>query len=249
MENGPALVDPGPDADHEPELLQAGPRPIHRRTLPILAGLVALVVAGLLTWQLWPRPVPPLTLAELEGIYAGMVRGDGSNDASVLPRPRDRSTPAITPSQCQPMFDPVELDRFPADAIDAMGTYWTGNLDSGSLFSFRFADADTAERAFSDVAAALQACDGKEAAWGSPRQTAQIRRTEVSTASGISDQLGFVYVKAANNRFAVHVLRQLNLVSWQFRYAGTGDDYSPFSAQQRMDSLVAQTSAVIDLRR
>jgi hypothetical protein len=45
------------------------------------------------------------------------------------------------------------------------------------------------------------------------------------------------------------VLRFENLLTWQFRYDTSSAGYSPLSAQQIMDSLVAQTRSVVELRQ
>lgn len=251
MESGAAPVAPAP----EPELLEGGPRPDRRsrRTRPILLVVIALVVSGLLAWQFWPRPVAPLTLTELQGVYAGMVRGDGTNDASLLRRDDDPDSWTAAPAECAPLFDTTTFERFPAESVDGVGTFWLAARWSTSMFTFRFPDAGVATRAYEQIDAALTACEGQQvdiARQQAPvrRQTLKIVRTPVTTASGIRDQLGYLYTPDDTTRFAVQVVRYENTVSWQFRNDSATGEYDPLSAQQVMDSLVAQIQSVVDLR-
>ncbi len=250
MEGVGAPVAPAPEP--EPEVLEAGPGdggPRYRRAVGLTVLVAALVVVSLLVWQLWPRPVPPLTLDELEGVYAGMVRGDGTNDASVLHRNADSDRRSVSPTECSPLFETTAFDRFPADALDGVGTFWMAERVGTSLFTFRFADAAAAGRAYAQVAAALQACAGHPVRVADRRpQTVEVERTSVAAGSGVRDQLGYLYSPAPSTRFAVHVLRIENLMTWQFRYDTSEGVYSPQPAQQVMDSLAAQISSVIELR-
>lgn len=248
METEPAPVGPPPP----PEVLEAGPG-VDRRgraTLPVLIGIVALVVALLLGWQFWPRPVAPITLTELQGIYAGMVRGDGTNDASLLDLRSDPSPDRIDPDECRPLFDVTSLDDHPDEAQDGVGTFWMAERVGSSLTTYRFVDAEAARRAFLRTETALTACDGRRATVVQGRRwSADIQRTAVDDGDGIQDQLGYVYAPGPEARFAVHVLRFENLLTWQFRYDTSSGGYSPLSAQQIMDSLVAQTRSVVELRQ
>lgn len=219
----------------------------------MMLGVIALVVAGLLAWQFWPRPVAPLTLTELQGVYAGMVRGDGTNDASLLRRDDDPDSWTAAPAECAPLFDTTTFERFPPESVDGVGTFWLAERLGTSLFTFRFLDAAAASRAYRQVEGALTACEGQsvEIARQQPphrRQTLKIVRTPVTSESGIREQLGYLYAPDDAARFAVHVVRYENTVSWQFRYDSAAGGYAPISAQRVMDSLVAQIQSVVDLR-
>ncbi len=235
-----------------PEVLDLGPEV--RRAHPVLVviglGLVVALLAGLLAWRLWPRPVPPVTLVELQGVYAGMVRGDGTNDASVLDRRNVSPRPvSVTPIECVPLFDTTTFNQFPAEAVDGVGTFWMGERQNMSLFTMRFADAAAASRAYGKVNDALNACADMDVVVAERRvTTVRPVRTAVDLGNGARAQLGYVYGANADARFAVHVLQIENTVSWQFRYDSTTGEYSPLSAQQLMDALVSQTRSVIELR-
>ncbi len=255
MQSGAAPLAPAPGPESEPELLESGPgrNGPPRRTLPMVLGVAALVVAALLAWQFWPRPIAPISLTELQGIYAGMVRGDGTNDASLMQRKDDADPWTVTPAGCAPLFDTTAFDQYPADAVDGVGTYWLAARVGTSLFTYRFADADLARRAYDRIDTALTTCEGQQVRVAQPLkptgdQTVEIARTPVTFGSGVRDQLGYQYGPDREARFAVHVLRFENTISWQFRYDTAVGDYSPLPAQQMMDSLVAQTRSVIDLR-
>ena len=137
--------------------------------------------------------------------------------------------------------------------MDGVGTYWMAQRVGTSLFTYRFADAQTATRAYGRIDAALTACEGEQVRVAQPRKPVgepkvEIVRTPVTLGSGVRDQLGYRYGPDAEARFAVHVLRFENTISWQFRFDSAVGEYSPLPAQQLMDSLVAQTQSVLDLR-
>lgn len=215
-----------------------------------VAALVLVLVAGVLAWNFWPRPVAPVTFPELQGVYAGMVRSDGTNDAAPMLR-RNASPRAVdvSPAECVPLFDATVYNRFPPDALDGMGTYWLGRQETASMFTMRFVDARTAARAYRRVTDALASCADQPVRFAERRAaTVRPRRITVTDASGIKAQTAYSYSTAPSSTFAVHVLQFENIVTWQFRYNSTGNEYSPLSAQQLMDALMLQTRSVIDLR-
>ena len=68
----------------EPEVLTVGldqSGRLSRRGKFILVALVVALLGGLLLWRFWPTPAPLFTLSDVQGVYAGMVRSDGTNDA------------------------------------------------------------------------------------------------------------------------------------------------------------------------
>ena len=80
----------------------------------MLISVTLMLLAGLMIWRFWPEPAPLFSLSSLQGVYAGMVRSDGTNDASVIDR---RSTSEedgyIVPSACAPLFEATVLNRVP----------------------------------------------------------------------------------------------------------------------------------------
>jgi hypothetical protein len=88
----------GPDYDQgvttaspqsEPEVLTVGlgeAGRLSRRGKLLLVAVVLALLAGLMLWRFWPARPPLFSLSDLEGVYAGMVRSDGTNDASVIDR-------------------------------------------------------------------------------------------------------------------------------------------------------------------
>ncbi len=214
-----------------------------------MASSLALLI-GVLVWNFWPRPVAPLTLAELQGVYAGMVRSDGTNDVSPLQR-RNASPRSIdvTPAECVPLFDATVFNQFPAEAVDGVGTYWLGGRDTLSMFTMRFVDAPTAARAYVRVNDALTACDGQQIRVVDRRPaTVRLERIPVTDDSGVRAQAAYAYSTEQSSTFAVHLLQFENILTWQFRYDATGNEYSPLPAQQLMDALMLQTQSVLELR-
>lgn len=250
----PARPDVDPEARGEihTEVLTLGPPSARRRPLlvAVVMAVVLVLAIGAVAWRFWPRPVPPLTLDELRGVYAGMVRGDGLNDASVLSR---RNAPLrtvrVTPAACAPLFETTAFNQFPAAALDGVGTYWIAERFTISLFTMRFADAATAAEAFARIEEALSQCAGRDVAVHERRPTSvRLSRTEVSRASGVASQLGYAYEAESRSTFAVHALQFENTISWQFRFDSSDTAYSPLSAQQLMDGLMSQTRGVLALR-
>ena len=99
-----------------------GPR--QRRELPRWVPLVALalgvlIMAGGALWRFWPRPIEPLSLAELQNTYAGMVRADGTNDASVMTRQTvtEIAADGDSPTACAPLVQATVANRFPDAAL------------------------------------------------------------------------------------------------------------------------------------
>ena len=245
-------VSPDVQPKIEAEVLDLGPGIRRRHPLLIVVGLglVVALLAGLLAWRLWPRPVPPVTLAELQGVYAGMVRGDGTNDASVLERRKAPPRPvSVMPIACGPLFESTAFNQFPAEALDGVGTYWVGDRQNMSLFTMRFVDAAAGARAYGRVNEALNACADTDVVV-SERRVTTVRpvKTVVDFDNGARAQLGYVYDSNADARFAVHLLQFENTVTWQFRYESATGEYSPLSAQRLMDALLSQTRSVLELR-
>src|SRR4029450_98686 len=73
----------------EPEVLTVGigkAGGLPRRSKFILVAVVLALLAGLLAWRFWPAPAPLFSLSDLQGVYYGMARSHGTNDASVIDR-------------------------------------------------------------------------------------------------------------------------------------------------------------------
>jgi hypothetical protein len=222
-----------------------------RRSMSTRLVQIAIVgvLAGLLVWQVWPRPVAPITREELQGVYAGMVRGDGLNDASVWERHNaPQKEVAVEPLDCVPLFEQTAFNQFPSEAIDGVLTYWMGQ-QAISLFTMRFLDSRASARAFTRVEAALKACaDTEVVLTESRRSTVRLMRNPVTLTNGVRAQTAYSYRSGESTVFAVHVLQFENTVTWQFRYENVDGEYSPLDAQRLMDSLMLQTRAVLDLR-
>lgn len=238
-----------------PEELVLGPRA--HRTLPRWVPLAALflgiaLLAGAAAWRFWPRPTEPLSLAELQNTYAGMVRSDGTNDASVMTRQTVGETPlTVTPTACAALVQTTVGNRFPDAARDGVGTYWLGSGSAISLFTLRFDDAGAAQDERTRIATALDDCtdeqifvrrtDGDSAqAW-----SATVARTAVGDAG--DEQLGYV-LTGNGGVMAIQLMPYLNTVTWQYRYESGRSSYSTLAAEQLMQGLRAQLDAVVAAR-
>jgi hypothetical protein len=239
-----------------PEELVLGPQ--QRRELPRWVPLVALalgvlIVAGGALWRFWPRPIEPLTLAEVQNTYAGMVRADGTNDASVMTRQTVTESPmTVVPEKCAPLIEATAENRFPTAALDGVGTYWVGNTSTISLFTLRFDDADRAEAEQQRIGAALDACVGQQitvrrtqAAASIQAWPATVGRTE--TGSGNDGQIGYT-LTGTDGLMAIQLMPYLNTISWQSRWETGSTAYSTLPADQLMQSLRSQLESIVAAR-
>lgn len=222
------------------------PRRLSRRGLAALIAVALLVAGGLTAWRLRPVPAPMFTGDDLQGVYAGMVRSDGTNDASVIDPRRVVAEPgAVTPAACEPLFEASVLNRPPPGALDGVGTFWALRPSAVSLFSYRFADAAGAGRELARLAGALSTCGGSRVSvtgrLTADGELAALRRDRV--------QLAYVLTAREGTKLAVHVLAFSNTVSWQYRYEPVPGPYDPGVAQNVMDSLADQMRAVQQLHR
>ena len=241
------------DVPPGPEVLAFGPepaRPASWRPLVIVLLAVLLAAGGVAVWwQLRQRPSDEFTFADLQDVYAGMVRADGTNDAAVLSPDQPRTGPAdVTPADCLPLVDSTLADQFPPGALDGVSTYWLGEgaASAVSLFTLRYPDTATAARRYQAIADALAACDQRQVTVGS--STGQVTATKVSFASGVRAQLGYLVTLTAGDRYAIAVLQYANTITWQFRLEVGNTAYEPYAAQQLMDSLMAQVRSIEELR-
>lgn len=214
----------------------------------LVAGVA--VVAGLVFWRLHPGPVPGFSLSDLRGVYAGMVRSDGTNDASVIDIQRvQQETGYIVPAGCQPLFEATVLNRPPRGALDGVGTFWAIDRSAVSLSSYRFADAASANREYERLAGVYDHCQGTyvevHARPASRGMLAGLRR---DPAGGRPAQLAYVLTTNDGTKLAVHVLTFNNTITWQFRYEPVPGAYTPVTAERVMDSLTDQMRAVQDMR-
>ncbi|HEY5788627.1 MAG TPA: hypothetical protein VIT65_28030 [Microlunatus sp.] len=238
-----------------PEELMLGPR--QRRELPRWVPLVALILGGLILaggalWRFWPRPIEPISLVELQNTYAGMVRGDGTNEASVMTRQLVKETPlTVLPDRCAPLVEATAANRFPDAALDGVGTYWALRNSAISLFTFRFDDAEQAEAERERINAALDACVDQQIvvrpaqATNSKAWQAMVRRTEAG--SGGDGQLGYT-LAGPDGLMAIQLMPYLNTISWQSRYETGSGSYSTLSADQLMQSLRSQVESIVAAR-
>jgi hypothetical protein len=244
-----------------PEELVLGPQ--ERRELPRWVPLVALalgvlVIGGGAVWKFWPRPIEPLSLSDVQNTYAGMVRADGTNDASVMTRKTVTENPvSVKPADCAPLVAATVANRFPDAAQDGVGTYWVGRTSTISLFTLRFDQVDQAQAERARIAAALDTCAGQEVfvRQTEPGSVQAWRATVTRTPAGPadSDQLGYTLTGAdglagPDGLMAIQLMPYLNTITWQYRYESGTPAYDPLAADQLMASMRTQLDAVVEAR-
>ena len=238
----------------EPEVLTVGPGEagrLSRRGKFILVAVVVALFGGLLLWRFWPTPAPLFTLSDVQGVYAGMVRSDGTNDASVIdPDSMSQEDGYILPSACQPLFEATVLNRPPREALDGVGTFWELNRSAVSLFTYRFADVASADREYQRLTAVLDNCrDVPVEVHARPASRGMLTVQPVTLDANTPPQIAYVLTTNDGTKLAVNVLAFENTISWQFRYEPVLGTYLPLTAQRVMDSLTDQMRAVQDLHR
>jgi hypothetical protein len=236
----------------EPEVLTVGSGEAGRlswRGKLILVAIALALLAGLLLWRFWPAPTPTFSLPDLQGVYAGMVRSDGTNDASVIDRRwTSEQDGYVLPSACEPLFDATLLNRAPREALDGVGTFWELNRSAVSLFTYRFPDVASADREYQRLAAVLDNCrDVPVQVHARPASRGMLTATPLSLHSNAPPQIAYVLTTNDGTKLAVHILVFNNTVTWQFRYEPVLGAYLPLTAQRVMDSLTDQLRAVQDL--
>jgi hypothetical protein len=218
-----------------------------------VAGAAAVLLASsFVGWRLLPQPPPDFTLSDLQGIYTGMVRSDGTNDLSTVTRDRlSEAAVTVAPVSCAPLFEATLFNQFPDTALDGVSTYW---LDTGSasisLVTYRYLDPTAARQQFDTISTALQTCAATAVQIkGSPAST--VVRQPVSAPDTVKNYLSYlVSSPPASGRFSTDVAQLDNTVTWQYRYDYRRDaDYTPSSAQQLMAALVSQMRSVQDSHR
>jgi hypothetical protein len=242
------------DVQPDAEVLSFGPRPVRVRSWRplVIAAVAALVVAAVLAvLALRPQPPRDFTFSDLQDVYAGMVRADGTNDAATLDKSQPRRPPAVAvaPSTCLPLVETTLAEQFPAKALDGVSTYWLGETSASavSLFTLRYPNRAAATSEYQAIADALAACDGQQLMIG--RDSGLVTATPVSYENGVQSQLGYLVKLATGDLYAISVMQYANTISWQFRLEIGSQPYQPFVAQRLMDSLVAQVRSIEDLRR
>lgn len=198
-------------------------------------------------WHFWPRPLPDFTAEDLASAYSGMVRADGTNEVSVLTAGDLTEPPAkIVPDRCAPLFETTVSNQFPPAAMDGVSTYW---LKEGSasiaLITYRFADAEAAQRQFSQVSAALTDCLGMPMRIDR-RAGVSVVQQSVTPPPGVDNYTSYlVSSPPATTRITIDVAQLTNTVTWQYRYDYERPaHYSPLAAQQLMSALVAKLQDV-----
>jgi hypothetical protein len=230
-------------------LREAGGLP--RRSKFILVAVVLGLLAGLLAWRFWPAPAPLFSLSDLQGVYYGMVRSDGTNNASVIDRRwTSEQDGYILPVACEPLFEATVLNRAPRKALDGVSTFWELDRSAVSLFTYRFADVAQANGEFERLATVLDNCrDNRVEVHARPASRGLLTGVPIPTDGDAPAQIGYVLTTNSDIKLAVHVLAFSNTVSWQFRYEPVPGTYAPLTAQRLMDSLADQMRAVQDLQR
>ncbi len=243
-----------PSPQSGPELLTVGSGEagrISRRAKVMLITMILALLAGLMIWRFWPQQAPLFSLSSLQGVYAGMVRSDGTNDASVIDRRwTSEQDGYIVPSACTPLFEATVLNRTPQNALDGVGTFWELNSSAVSLFTYRFADVAQANGEFERLGTVLDNCrDNRVELHARPASRGLLTGLPIPAAGDAPPQIGYVLTTNSGIKLAVHVLAFSNTVSWQFRYEPVPGSYSALTAQQVMDSLTDQMRSVQDLHR
>jgi len=218
--------------------------------LAVLA-VVAALIGGLTFWRLQPGKPEVFSLPDLQGVYAGMVRSDGTSDASIIDRGRVHEEPGhVTPAACEPLFEATVLNRVPSGALDGVGTFWAIDRSAVSLFSYRFADVASADGQYTRLADVFDNCrDSHIEVHAQPAGLGLLTGIRHEPAGDGPAQLGYVLNNDDGTALAVHVLVFSNIVSWQFRYEPVPGAYAPLAAQRVMDSLTDQMRSVQDLHR
>ena len=241
------------DVHPGPEVLAFGPQRARRRPRRrvVLALIAVLALAtGVVAWLVRPTATDDFTFSDLQDVYAGMVRADGTNDAAAMNRDQPRPAPAaVSPDSCMPLVETTLVDRFPAAALDGMSTYWlgAGPTSAVSLFTLRYPDRETAAGQYQAITDALAACDGHEITIG--RNQGLITATPPSVENGVHTQLGYLVKLTTGDLYAISVLQYANTITWQFRLEFGNRPYQPFDAQRLMDSFMAQMLSIQELRR
>jgi hypothetical protein len=238
----------------EPDVLtvglgEAGRLP--RRGKFVLVAIGLALLAGLMVWRFLPARAPLFSLSDVQGVYAGMVRSDGTSSASLIDRRSSSEQDGyILPTACGPLFEATVLNRPPQEALDGVSTFWEIDRSAVSLFTYRFADVAKADREFNRLATVLDNCDqARVEVHARPASRGLLTRTPLAPDSDPPAQIGYVLTNNAGVKLAIHVLAFSNTVSWQFRYEPVPGTYLPLTAQRVMDSLTDQMRAVQDLNR
>jgi hypothetical protein len=237
------------------EELILGPRPnrpVPRWLLMVASIMAVLLICGFAVWRFWPQPGPPLSLAQLQDAYAGMVRGDGVNDASVLTR-RGSNQDAVTvsPTDCTALVETIMINRLPAAALDGVGTYWLEGTWSIALFTLRFDDSSAAQAELTRAATALDTCAGQRVSLaanptsGGENGSATLWQAVVGHTSEQTTSTGLSYTLAMPDGLMIgQLMTYRNTVSWQFRYAAGVTTYASDPADRLIQSLQNQLDAV-----
>ena len=238
----------------EPEVLTVGSGEagrLSRRGRLLLVAVALALLAGFLFWRFWPAPAPIFSLSDVQGVYAGMVRNDGINSASVIDRRwTSEQDGYVLPAACEPLFEATVLNRAPREALDGVGTFWELNRSAVSLFTYRFADVAGADREYQRLTAVLDNCrDVPVQVHARPASRGMLTATPPVVEGNAPPQIAYVLTTNDGTKLAVHVLAFSNTVSWQFRYEPVLGPYLPLTAQRVMDSLTDQMRAVQDLNR
>ena len=224
---------------------------LSRRGKFILAAVVLALLTGLLLWRFWPTPAPLFSLSDLQGVYAGMVRHDGTSDASVInPRRMSEEEGYILPTACEPLFEATVLNRPPREALDGVGTFWELSGSAVSLFTYRFRDVASTEREYQRLMAVVDNCrDVPVEVHARPASRGILSITPPTVEKDAPPQMAYVLTTNDGTKLAVYVLSFNNTITWQFRYQPAPSSDQLLYAQRVMDSLTDQMRAVQDLIR
>jgi hypothetical protein len=255
MQAAMTTLGPGQRPGHgEPDILTVGPDQadrLSRRSVVVLLAAVMALIAGFVLWRFQPAPEPAFTLSDLQGVYAGMVRADGTNDAAVIDPDRSSEEAGhIVPDTCEPLFEATVLNRVPDEALDGVGTFWAIDQSAVSLFTYRFPDTASADREYTRLTETFDHCRGVHVEVRARSSgTGLLSGLPQDPAGEVPAPLGYVLTTGDGTKLAIHVLAFSNTVSWQFRYEPVLGAYSPLTANRMMDSLADRMRFVQDLSR
>ena len=181
-----------------------------------------------------------------------MVRADGTNDASVFTRESVGEIElAVTPGSCTPLVEMTMANRFPAAALDGVGTYWLGQSTTISMFTLRFPDASSGRgrtRAARRRAQGLRGSADPGPSPGGEPDRGQGQPLDAEPARVTGQRSAGLPADRPDGISAIQLLSYENTLSWQYRYEPGATSYSTLAADQLMSGLRSQLDTVVAAR-
>ena len=238
----------------EPDVLTVGlgeAGRLSRRGKFVLVALGLALLAGLMVWRFLPARAPLFSLSDVQGVYAGMVRSDGTNrrlgDRSSL---EQRTGWVHRPGRLWTVVRGDCVEPPPARSA-RRSQHLLGARSFGGL-ALHLSVRRRGESGPRVQSAGHSARQLRSSSCGGARAPGEQRLADPYAAGSrqrSAAQIGYVLTNNAGAKLAIHVLAFSNTVSWQFRYEPVPGTYLPLTAQRVMDSLTDQMRAVQDLNR